>query len=412
MTRLRWPWILAAAALLAGCGAPVPAAPPLQPLPAAAEIWTDGEGWQPVPTVPESAPPRRWSVPVPVGAETALDGSGVVVLAAPQGGSTRVERLDLATGMPRWSATVPGTAPQLSLRGHVRPVVVVEAGTVSVLDATDGRVLWQAPEDQGDSVDALPDLLLVRSLTGTTAVDRATGTRRWQVPRRIVPRDGALVIDGAADADTQLGIDGVADPATGAARWTQANPLFTDVTVVNDMFVRTADVEPGPDTVGAFDLATGTPRWSADVDGIGRAGVAPLDTGTLLISGGGGPGLGTAAVSVADGRVLWRAGRSPTGVLRLDGAPWAYVLDSGVGTVVDGRTGAARDHRTGGFAELAGGGWYTSDGGDVVATGLADLAEHWRIPGFGDLYGMDAVPGGIVAVIGRAEPRELVAHLS
>ncbi|MGI5129442.1 PQQ-binding-like beta-propeller repeat protein [Pseudonocardia sp. CA-107938] len=405
--------LVAVAVLTAGCGAPQPPAPPpVQPLPGTAQIWTRTEGWQQAPAMPAAAAQRRWSVPVPAGARTAANGTGVVVLAVPQGGGTRVDRLDLATGAPRWSVTVPGTDARVGLDGWARPVVTVEADTTTVLDAADGRVLWQAPRDQGDSVDALPDLLLVRSHTATTAVDRGTGARRWQVRHQIAPRDGALVVEDLAPTAGGPGTDGVADPATGEPRWTQQNPLFTDVTVVGDRFVRTADVEPGPDTVTAYDLATGAQRWTAEVDGIARAEVTPLDPDTLLVSGGGEVGLGAVAVSAVDGRVLWRTDRSPSTVLRLDGAPWAYREGDHAVTVLDGRTGAARQHQNAGSAVLAGGGIYVTDGVDVVANGLLDLAEHWRLPGVGDVYGLDPVPGGLVTVVGTAEPRTLAAYLT
>ncbi|ODU04859.1 MAG: hypothetical protein ABS81_08995 [Pseudonocardia sp. SCN 72-86] len=407
----------AVALALAGCGAnstdPAPAPPTAGPPPASAQVWSREEGFVDAPRVPAAEPVKHWAADVPVGAETAVSATGVVVRAVPDGDGTRVERLDLATGAVAWQGTAPGAPSQVTISGAAAPVVVVETGdprTVTVFDAADGRVLWQAPEDEGGLADALPDLLLVRAISRTTAIDRATGVRRWQVPYDVTARGGGLVVDGQADSATLSSVDGVADPATGQPLWTQTNPLFTDVTIVGGLFVRTADVEPGPDTVTAFDPATGVQRWTAAVDGIGRASVAPLADDTLLIAGGGGPGLGTVAVSATDGRVLWRADRPLATVLRLDGRTSVVQYDSYRVGIADARTGEVRTATTTGFADIAGGAFYTPDDQDVTATDLRDLAPRWRVAGVGDVYGMDAVPGGFVAVVGSAEPRSLVAY--
>jgi outer membrane protein assembly factor BamB len=345
--------------------------------------------------------------PVPVGAETAVGADGVVVI----GSAGTLTRLDLADGRARWSVPVPPGDLDLTVSGTARPLIVVTARaggrpTSTVLDPDEGRTLWSGPGDP--QVTPTADALLVSAGGSSTLVDRGTGTVRWQVPLSVTLQDGTFLFEGPAG---QQIVHGVVDPATGRVLWQNTEPLFTDYGAADGLVIRTVDVEPGPDTATAFDPATGAERWTRTVPRTGRGTVAPLSDDTVLITGGGGAGLGSTAVATADGAPRWRADRPLGTVVRLDGAPSVVQYDTYRLAVADGRTGAVRDTATPGFAEFAGGAVYSPDGPDVVAIGLRDLAEHWRAPAVGDLYALTAVPGGVVGVVGRSEPRTLDAYL-
>lgn len=262
--------------------------------------------------------------------------------------------------------------------------------------------------DRGDTVDALPDALLVRSFAETTAVDRTSGAERWRVPYDVTARPGGLVVQRSAAGDTKT--HGVADPATGAPRRTQDDPLSTDAHAPGDAYVRTAAVESGTDTVTLDDLATGAPRWTVPVPEIGRATVARLDPDTLLVSGDG--SRGSVALAVADGRQLWTTPTALVTPVRLDGAPLVVGFPERRSVVVaDGRTGKTREATLRSTGRTVGAAVYTTDRGEVTATGLRDLRELWRVP-VGDVTDVDAVAGGFVAVVGRSGTRRLVGYLA
>lgn len=114
------------------------------------------------------------------------------------------------------------------------PVIVLTRGAVVGLDAASGAERWR--HDVGVVLEPrrpvlVGDAVVVEAVLGVTTLERSTGRVRWQVE---LTRDDAR-----------------------------------DVAVVDDLVVIGSRGE-----VLAFDLATGQPRWTAPLQGLGYWAVA------------------------------------------------------------------------------------------------------------------------------------------
>lgn len=111
---------------------------------------------------------------------------GALVVGDAQG---RVHAVDTADGRTRWTASLDGPVfPPAAVAGGV-VYVGADRGAVYALDLATGRELWRVEhrDDYWESAHPAPaefptvvdDLLVYRSSWTVSALDRATGTRRW-----------------------------------------------------------------------------------------------------------------------------------------------------------------------------------------------------------------------------------------
>jgi hypothetical protein len=66
-------------------------------------------GWTDLLATSATAPVERWQIPYPQDTDYSLDDADTVLVVASPGSSTRVQRLDIATGAPMWTAELPAT---------------------------------------------------------------------------------------------------------------------------------------------------------------------------------------------------------------------------------------------------------------------------------------------------------------
>jgi outer membrane protein assembly factor BamB len=242
-----------------------------------------------------SAIPEPWPT-------IAASSDTTVVLHTPAGELTA---LDLATGAPRWTTSLPlGLNPRLD----------IVDGTVVVLDATRTATFAGQPQDTTDTVLGVFDLASGRPLdhpdevetnngleTGLTSApdgleliaeggpepyrftvsvkDHTTGEQLWVQTRHAVgaflDRDIVFVVDQPGplspaeshDIDTTL----IALRATdGSELWrTSIHAAAPNPTVAGDLVLWTVDSQ-----IQAFDRTTGAPRWTVDHGSPGRGGDA------------------------------------------------------------------------------------------------------------------------------------------
>lgn len=384
------------------------------PLPALTQTWDVPAGWVSLPNAPLRAPGLAWKLDLLPGIEHAINRrSGVIIVAEPSGSGTAVRRVDPSTGAPLWTAQLPGTVKGVEITGPVdKPVAAVTLTTAEgatgfkALDALDGRVLTPEPLAEPGYVQATADLLLLLSFDlKTTGFDRATATQRWHVDREVQLHDGRLLID-----DITSNTFGVLDPVSGTPIWERPRKMGSDGGIVGDLVVVTQD-ETGDDSAAAYDVATGEPRWTGSrLPNLGRTRVARLTQDTILVQSNDLDA--AAALDIRTGGLRWQVPVSIADAVVIDGRP--LVVDRAGDTldVFDGRTGKAlRTARFEGPSALAGGVAYEAVGRDVVAVGLADLSERWRVSDIGRLNDLFTVPGGFVAVTHPGRPPQMIGFI-
>jgi len=123
-------------------------------------------------------------------------------------GTRHILAMDLATGQLQWRFASPGDKPAYAPAiADGRAIVEGENGTVTALDPTTGKVIWQA---------AAPGLVeVVAASTGGVvygasnggfafALDASSGLERWRIPINGVPY-GVAVAAGLVLVGTNLG---------------------------------------------------------------------------------------------------------------------------------------------------------------------------------------------------------------
>lgn len=378
------------------------------------EIWHPQTGWLELPPASVEEPRERWRVPArtdDLGAFT-IEG-GVLVTLASEGTGHTVHRIDPADGRTLWSVPVTGLAAGPTVEISVdRSLVAVASESMTaptvVMDAADGRVVWQGvTEEYTAKAEATDDLVLVDTSTGTVAVDRATGAARWEVPH-IVTVSGAHLV--STDFEGSKRHYSLLDPATGTPVWTTTAEGSTAVDVVEETFLITTDVEDtSRDTVAAYDLATGKPRWQKDIDDLGRPFVTSVYENTAVFAGTteavSETAVGVVVIDLATGEVEWESDTpvlSYTGTrsIRVDGDPYVLTEQGDMIEVRDGRTGDVTGSiptTIGRTSQLAGGALYRGDVDGVRAFQFPELTGQWQtttpVEG-GVIEGV--IPGGFV----------------
>lgn len=217
-----------------------------------------------------------------------------------------------------WSA--PGPEQGSILAADERGSVAAGYGGEIVALGPDGTELWRSSaggDEVGNDLALLPDLVVVPSADRVTALDRATGTRRWERPAEesrvgsggmpdgataiaIATPGGDLVVVDAGSGDEVLRAtlpsprpDGAPfvwlsdesvvvawsgrgscchlasfDSRSGALRWRRKVTHDSAVPTVHRGLVVVAENErgTGEGAVAAYDANRGTRRWSTPVD--------------------------------------------------------------------------------------------------------------------------------------------------
>jgi outer membrane protein assembly factor BamB len=253
---------------------------------------------------------QRWSQPYaawyardPVhhdGALAALDRQGHVTL------------IDLQTGEPRWTRAPPEgrtthltlsdglvvTATTIDMEDPPTGTHVVMAATtaISVLDAADGSVRWEARLPGGPyGLHLVDDVVIARVFGALYGFDVADGTERWRrLPYAPDTAPSWRVEDGVLSLPWDLAAE-VVDPQTGEGRPWEAEGGHAGAEVVGELVVRTT-----PDgTVQASEVGSGATRWTADLRAV--AGRPGGDDELVLVP----TALGAVALDARDGTVRW-----------------------------------------------------------------------------------------------------------
>ncbi|WP_020575660.1 PQQ-binding-like beta-propeller repeat protein [Actinopolymorpha alba] len=199
---------------------------------------------------------------------TPVDGVETVVFSA---GRT-LYAVDSVSGDLRWSANLHGFSAGRAACDGERVYTGGGDGNAYAFDARTGAELWAySATTRGDAygrllygpwddvLELLPDgQVLVSTVSATSAIDRATGARRWNVasgcmytPARLLP-SGLLLVD-------ERGRVQLVDPATGVATWTAdvAARAFNAGPVIDG---GTAWLVAATGLLAGLDLATGEVR--------------------------------------------------------------------------------------------------------------------------------------------------------
>ncbi|CAA9564014.1 MAG: hypothetical protein AVDCRST_MAG73-3992 [uncultured Thermomicrobiales bacterium] len=235
--------------------------------------------------------------------------------------------VDLATGAPRWTATLPGdpvTGSPAVADGRV--TVGTIRGAVVAFDAHSGVERWRSEAPgfgpMGSPAIAGGVVYALRADGSLRALDAATGTERWRFDGFVPPRgnglfdlmftafpvvaDGLVFVGGAGSALHAL------DAATGREQWRLrlATLRLSAPAVSGGTVFVAADgaYVDGFDTLHALDAATGAVRWSVVADDLHTP---PTVVGDIVYAGGG--DLSVSAYDAATGERLWRVGLAPPG---------------------------------------------------------------------------------------------------
>ncbi|WP_183085146.1 PQQ-binding-like beta-propeller repeat protein [Trinickia fusca] len=205
-----------------------------------------------------------------------------------------VTRLDAADGRVRWrwrqGSSIHAT-PTLDL-GHKRLFVNTEqwnggkpCGHLQALDWETGRLLWVYRHDYWPPAtvahDPAHNALIAACNDGTVCcVDATMGTLRWKVPSSGLVRGQPAVARGRAYWATEDGTLVCVDVLTGEAVWHRqyGNPLAHQFLLVKAECVYVLD---GRWHLMAFDLATGELRWLSRLRAPGCG--CPVEYGRYLV---------------------------------------------------------------------------------------------------------------------------------
>lgn len=321
---------------------------------------------QPAPPAPPAPSTRPSSWPWIVGASllvTAVAALGVVGLADSDGprklaAGSRVGQADpfdtrhRADIQPVWSHSFLADPTAMVVDGA--DVYAAGPYSVTALSADSGEERWVAQVTNADPYLAVNrDAVAVGATDGFELLARADGTSRWRHPIEDPTdraRGVAIVGDGpdavVISATDHGGLTGL-DAATGAVRWTTAQPAPPRGPLVADAASMSVVASSGTETdtrIQVLDARTGTVRWSATLDR--DTGIPAVVGASLLVVTGNGDAGALQAFALADGRSRWsrplRSGAEATMGLVPVGPTVIGVDSFGTAFSVSVETGAVR----------------------------------------------------------------------
>jgi outer membrane protein assembly factor BamB len=223
-------------------------------------------------------------------------------------------------------------------------IVPDDSAGVRAVNIRTGAVYWRNPTDGRPMAvhSATGDLFVLGGRDRLTMIDARSGRTRWsrQIPAEAADSrtygwaDHQIVADTGAGAMAILGAKGMAalDRVSGRLRWTRpwptghcyAHPFSRVAVTAGTIAVTCNDLTVLPESVAAFDSATGAPRWNIAISALFHRGqsVSPVsveNAGGLLAVGAHASGTSltsaTAIVNPATGKVVvrpaWRNDWSP-----------------------------------------------------------------------------------------------------
>lgn len=259
--------------------------------------------------------------------------------------------------------------------------VLLGSRSLSALDARTGDEQWRVPLEAPNPWWAIGrDMVLVSTETAFVALERESGTTRWQASAGEAAGPVALVDapegDPVAVVATQSGGLAGLDATTGATRWSRRLPgAPRGLLAGDDASGSVAFVTLGDEArLHLLDAGTGAVRWEQRVPG--RTG-APVFAGDVVVLGVAEAELAgeVRAYALADGALRWSAptlGAFQPGLVPVLAGDRLYVVDE-LGEVVslDPATGARQWRRDLGQAVLVA---RPAVAGDVVV--VADYARE------------------------------------
>jgi outer membrane protein assembly factor BamB len=280
----------------------------------------------------------------------AADDAGVYFISSPD----RIDALDANGGDPRWSRQLDERIISIALADGVL-FAWDESNTMTAIDVTDGRVVWETASGDSTKPEATEDgyvLSLLQPAVGTTNV-------------AIISANGALY---------------AFDRKTGEVAWSTPgfDPVRSYVTVTDDVLFALTHAEPAPDEVKipdepmigtGIDLDDGSVMWAMSVSGPLTQPVAPGGTEQFhLIADDVGP--------LPDASALGTPGNAPVGT---EPTITPIVDSAAAGGIWPTHTAAPRD---GASSDEQGSSVY----GDPPGSD----------PGGDNVYGIDAQTGHVV----------------
>lgn len=273
--------------------------------------------------------------------EPVIDAAGVVYLAARDGGVYALDGLD---GRKRWQLHLDDelrSTPALGADGML--YVVSTSGTLFAVDGAAGTVVWRAVHrgpNHGpfDSSPALgSDGLVYVATDEVCAIEGRSGTPRWcYSPRGGFTASPAVATDCTVIVATDSYLYSV-DGRTGAPRWVTRLSEQADVAPVlgsdGSIYLGTSH-----GTLWAFDATDGAVRWAFPTGQQIRTTPAVGPDGTLYL----GHGFAVHALDPATGTTRWSTQLdNPASSATLSGEGVLYVATgSGHLDALDARTGA------------------------------------------------------------------------
>jgi outer membrane protein assembly factor BamB len=242
-------------------------------------------------------------------------GGGVVVRIGDA--QTGVVGIDALSGAERWRAEsavqVLGQSETVAVVARADPSTGAPSGVVA-LDRVTGEEVWKSSvrfqDSSGVGVERGPaavweDTIALPTDRTLTALDMASGTKRWTAPQTDHPEAADGVVVGAVPSTGPRPRIRALDAGTGAVLWeASGRSSYGDLVAVGDGIVAVTAVET-PEVV-AYDLRTGDERWRVGGPELGQPQLVVGHTLVLLWEG------TLSAVSTSDGATLWSA-RLPLG---------------------------------------------------------------------------------------------------
>jgi outer membrane protein assembly factor BamB len=167
--------------------------------------------------------------------------------------------LDATTGRLRWQAPVDD--PEAGLAMSNGAVFVVDRiGVLNALSATNGRALWHRQVAQSPAVPAVAGGVVMVGYGGLVALDVRTGDSLWHMDSELettrVALDGTTAYVAASDRLLAV------DARTGEVRWDYVNPAKTSLTVGPSVAGSVVYVADAAGDLFAIDSSDHAQLWS------------------------------------------------------------------------------------------------------------------------------------------------------